>query len=126
VRLTGEKRAGARSTLHNTHNYSSNMGTWRWSAAAARRWRLVAPITAITVRDSKAVRGTKIRCVLERWSGGLTKYHSGIAWRRSEGMRPSRTSLSLKRRRTQRPSERGRVVNVLRASDSASPNSRTK
>ncbi len=51
--------------------HSSNMGTWRWSVG--RRWRRVAPITAITVRDSRAVRGTKIRCVFDRWSGGLIK-----------------------------------------------------
>jgi hypothetical protein len=53
--------------------YSSNMGTWRWSSLMPRRARRVAPITARTVSDSRAVRGTKMRCVFERWSGGLTR-----------------------------------------------------
>src|SRR5258706_12684601 len=53
--------------------YSSNIGTWRWSSVRPRRGRRVAPITARTVSDSRAVRGTKMRCVFERWSGGLTR-----------------------------------------------------
>jgi hypothetical protein len=53
--------------------YSSNMGTWRWSSVGPRRGRRVAPITARTVSDSRAVRGTKMRWVLERWSGGFTR-----------------------------------------------------
>jgi hypothetical protein len=53
--------------------YSSNIGTWRWSSVGPRLGRRVAPITASTVSDSRAVRGTKMRCVFERWSGGLTR-----------------------------------------------------
>ncbi len=45
---------------------------------------------------------------------------------RSLGIMPSMISLSRKRSRTHSPSVRGREVNVLRASDSVSPNSRTK
>src|SRR5579863_8188982 len=105
--------------------HSSNIGTWRWSSAP-RCLRRVAPITASTVSDSSAVRGTKIRCVFERWSGGLTRNPSGVVCVRSAGIRPSSTSLSLNRSRTHSPSDRGRDVNVLRVSDSESPNSRTK
>ena len=47
-------------------HHSSNMGTWRWSSVGPRRGRRVAPITARTVSDSRAVRGTKMRCVFER------------------------------------------------------------
>ena len=54
-------------------HYSSNMGTWRWSSVGPRLGRRVAPITARTVSDSSAVRGTKMRWVLERWSGGFTR-----------------------------------------------------
>jgi hypothetical protein len=52
---------------------SSNMGTWRWSSVGPRLGRREAPITAKTVSDSRAVRGTKMRWVLERWSGGFTR-----------------------------------------------------
>src|SRR5579864_6801634 len=67
-----------------------------------------------------------MRCVLERWSGGLTRNPSGVVCVRSAGISPSRISLSLNLKRTHSPSERGRLVNVLRVSDSESPNSRTK
>ena len=40
---------------------------------AAAAWRRVAPMTASTVSDSRAVRGTKMRWVFERWSGGFTR-----------------------------------------------------
>src|SRR5579872_1386335 len=83
-------------------------------------------MTASTVNDSSAVRGTKILWVFARWSGGFTRYPSGELCSRSAGINPSSTSLSLNRSRTQRPSVRGRVVNVFRVSDSESPNSRTK
>jgi hypothetical protein len=56
-----------------SERYSSNMGTWRWSSVGPRRGRRVAPITARTVSDSRAVRGTKMRWVFERWSGGFTR-----------------------------------------------------
>src|SRR5439155_10659674 len=87
------------------------------------RRRRVAPITASTVSDSSASRGTNIRCVFERRSGGLIKNPSPIVSERSFGIMPSSTSLSLNFRRTHRPSVRGRLVKVLRVSDSESPNS---
>ena len=59
--------------IETLRTYSSNIGTWRWSSVGPRRGRRVAPITARTDRDSRAVRGTKMRWVFERWSGGLTR-----------------------------------------------------
>src|SRR5579872_5949393 len=78
------------------------------------RWRRPAPITARTVNDSRAVRGTKTRWVLERKSGGLTRKPSAILRERSLGIMPSSTSLSLNLSFTHNPSVRGRVVKVLR------------
>ena len=54
-------------------NYSPNIGTCRVSVGSPFLRRRVAPITASTISDSKAVRGTKMRCVLERRSGGLIR-----------------------------------------------------
>ncbi len=90
------------------------------------RRRRVAPITASTVSDSRAVRGTKIRWVFDRRSGGLIRKPSAVVRLRSFGIMPSSTSLSLNLRRTHSPSVRGRVVKVLRLSESESLNSRTK
>src|SRR2546422_6156983 len=56
------------------------------------RRRRVAPITASTVSDSSASRGTKIRWVFERRSGGLIKNPSPIVSERSFGIMPSSTS----------------------------------
>lgn len=52
--------------LRSTKSYSSNIGTWRASLGPPFRWRRAAPMTASTVKDSSAVRGTKMRCVLDR------------------------------------------------------------
>ena len=54
-------------------HYSSNIGTWRRSSSNPRLRFRDAPITASTVIDSKAVLGTKIRCVFDRMSGGFTR-----------------------------------------------------
>src|SRR5207249_6808336 len=107
-------------------NYSPNNWTWRVSMTAHLRRRRVAPITASTVRDDSALRGTKIRWVLDRRSGGLIRNPSAVVSERSLGIMPSRTSLSLNLSLTQSPSVRGRLVKVLRLSESESPNSRTK
>src|SRR5271163_4441805 len=89
--------------------YCSNSVTCLVSGAPPLRRRFAAPITAITVSDVSASRGTKTRCVFERRSGGFSRKPSAGFWVRSFGRMPSIMSLSLNFRRTQRPSVRGRV-----------------
>lgn len=57
---------GRLSSTQYSKSYSSNIGTWRASLGPPFRWRRVAPMTASTVKESSAVRGTKMRCVLDR------------------------------------------------------------
>jgi hypothetical protein len=66
-----ERRNEGRTTprpvaIETLRTHFSNIGTWRWSSVGPRRGRRVAPITARTDRDSRAVRGTKMRWVFER------------------------------------------------------------
>src|SRR5215467_5788683 len=91
-----------------------------WPSSALARaegfFRVAPPITATISNSVKDVRGSQTRCVLPRVSGGVRKKPSESSSPILFSDRPSNASPSFKRRRSQRPSPRGRPEKLLRTS----------